>query len=66
MKTARTFKGGRFMLAAAIALVAGEFLAWQLRGLYRVEISPVVVAFGSVGLVAAVMAIVYDGAGIEE
>ncbi len=54
------------MLVAAITLIAGELLAWQVRELYHLAINPVVVAFGAVGVVALAMSIIYRGADIEE
>jgi hypothetical protein len=64
MKTARTFKGSWFMFSIVVAIVVGEFIAWQISNSYGLRVNPVVVGFVSAALVVAIASVLYDGCDI--
>jgi hypothetical protein len=64
MKTLRTFKGSWFLLAIVAAIIVGEVLAWEISSFYGLQANPVTVGFLATGLVAAIAAVLYDGADI--
>ena len=64
MKTARTFKGSWFLFAMVVAILIGEIVAWEVSNRLGIRNSPLVVAFLSMGLVAAVASVVYEDADV--
>ena len=64
MKTARRFNQAWFMFAVVAAIVVGEVIAWQVANRFDLRANPVVVAFLSVGIVAAITSILYEGCDI--
>jgi hypothetical protein len=64
MKTIRRFHGSWFIMAVVAAVLVGELVASQLTSRFGVRASPIVVAFLSAGIVAAVASVVYRDADI--
>jgi hypothetical protein len=64
MKTARTFKGSWFISAVVIAILIGEFAAWEISSYFGMRNNPLVVGFLCAGLVGAIAAVLYEGADI--
>ena len=52
------------MLAIVVAILIGEVLAWEISTAFEVRNNPLVVAFLSAGLVAAIASVLYEGADI--
>jgi hypothetical protein len=64
MKTLRTFKDRWFLLAIVATIIVGEVIAWELSARFGLRNNPVLVAILCTGLVAAITAVLYDGADI--
>ena len=62
MKTARTFKGSWFLFAIVVAILIGEIAAWEVSSRFGIRNNPLVVAFLSMGLVAAMASVLFEGA----
>jgi hypothetical protein len=62
--TRRVFKGSWFLFAVAVTILVGEIIAWEVSSHYGLRNNPLVVAFLSAGLVAAIASVLYDGANI--
>lgn len=62
MKTARTFKGPWFLFAVVAAILVGEAIAWELSGYLGFRNNPFVVAFICIGLVTAIVSVLYKDA----
>ena len=52
------------MFAIVVAIVLGEFIAWQISSSYGLRVNPVVVGFVSAALVVAIASVLYDGCDI--
>lgn len=65
MKTAPIFKGSWFLCAVALVISIAEFAAWMASCYLGFSNHPLVVAFLAAGLVAAMAAILYDGADLR-
>ena len=61
MKATRSFKSSWFVFALVVAVIIGELLARTLVNRFGVNINPVTAAFVSIGLVAAVTSMIYEG-----
>jgi hypothetical protein len=64
MKTLRTFKDRWFLLAIVATIIVGEVIAWELSARFGLRNNPFLVAILCTGLVAAITAVLYDGADI--
>lgn len=64
MKTARKFKGSWFAFAIVAAILVGEVVAWEISTHFGIRNNPLVIAFLSAGLVAAIASVLYEGADI--
>lgn len=64
MKTTRTFKNSWFLLAIVVAIVIGEVIAWEVANRFGLRSHPFVVGMLSVGLVAAIASVLYEGVDI--
>jgi len=60
MKTTRTFKNSWFLLAIVVGIVIGEVIAWEVASRFGVRSHPFVVGMLSVGLVAAIVSVLYE------
>ena len=64
MKTTRKFKTSWFMIASVAAVIVGEVIAWSLAEKFDLHTNPLVVGVLSVGLVGAIVSVLYDGCDI--
>jgi hypothetical protein len=65
MKTTRTFKGSWLLFAMVVAILIGEIVAWEVSSQLGVRNNPLVVAFLSMGLVAGMASVLYEGADLD-
>lgn len=66
MKTTRKrFNGSWFIVAIVGAIIVGELVATVMASAYNLRANPLVVAFLSAGLVAAIASVFYEGADID-
>lgn len=65
MKATRKFKPSWFLTGLAVAILVGELIAWEVSSRFGLRSNPVFVAFLSVGLVAAMVSVLYEGVDIE-
>jgi hypothetical protein len=64
MKITHTFKTSWFLFAIAVAIILGEIVAWEVSSHFGIRNNPFVVAFLAVGLVAALISVLYEGVDI--
>jgi hypothetical protein len=65
MKTTRTFKGSRLLLAMAVMIVIGEVIAWKVANVYGLKANPLTVGFLCAGLVAVFASVLYQDADVD-
>ena len=64
MKTARRFKDSWFYLAIVVAIIVAEVVAWEVANHFDLRTNPVVVGVLAVGIVSAIVAVLYEGVDI--
>ena len=64
MKATRKFKNSWFVTAIVVTILVGEIVAWEVSTQLGIRSSPLVVAFVSTGLVAAIVSVLYEGVDI--
>lgn len=65
MKATRKFKNSWFLTALVVALLVGEAIAWEVSSRFGVRSNPLVVAFLCIGLVAAMVSVLYEDVDIR-
>lgn len=64
MKATRKFKNSWFLAAIVVTIVIGEAVAWEVSSRFGLRSNPLVVAFLCIGLVAAMVSVLYEGVDI--